>query len=155
MIRSLSLGVVFRLESLDLWLESLVFGIDDTIGCLFSSARTIRCFFLVERRSWLESLIFQGRGHVCVLLLFSWIFGCFIFGERKGFDFKVDIWGWGRLCVLVFFTWDLQPFSSLLEEKVLILKVILLEREIFIWGRVSHLGVIPLLLGNDSFSLWE
>jgi len=81
-------------------------------------------------------------------------FKCFLFVERKGLDLKVDLRGRWHIFVCLFSLLGIfNCLSFLLEEKVLILKAFLWERESLIWGRVFHLGVILPFYRNDLFSL--
>jgi len=107
-----------------------------------------------KRRSWLESSIFCDRWHVCMLVLFSLDPQTFPSHWKKRswlgvLTFEVE----GMFICLFSSLGIFNLHSSLLEEKALILKSFLLDRESLIWGRVFHFGVILLLLRNDCFSL--
>ena len=124
--------LIFDLKVLIFWLESLVFGVEGTIGCLFSSPRTVRCFLLVEREGLLV--------------------------ERECLDLEC----WSSRLRACLCAWSLNSGSSIffllfLEEKVLILKAFLFERESFNLGerkRDLHFGVILSSLRMASLTWW-
>jgi len=71
LIRSPSSGVDFRLKSLDLWLENLVFGVEGTFCVLVLFSYDHEMFSSRWKRSLLKSLIFLGWGHIYMFVLFS------------------------------------------------------------------------------------
>ena len=132
------------LEGLDLKVWS--FGIEGTFMCLFSSFEIFRCFLLVERVCLdLKVWSFMVVGMFVCLFFSLKIIRCFFSLKEKVWTWDVDLRDRGHVYMLI--RSSLRVFnllSSLLEEKVLILKAFLLERESLLWGRVLMGGLVIL-----------
>jgi len=76
-------GVDFRLESVDLWLQSLILGSKVHFGCLFSALEIFRCLLLIERECLNLGVDLQSRGHVLCSCSTLWIFRCLSFPSRR------------------------------------------------------------------------
>ena len=131
-------GLIFNLKVLIFDLEVWSLGFSARFGCLFSSPGDPQMFSSRwKRRSWLESLILEVEGaSLCTCSLHLGYSVISFLLKEKVLTSSVDLQGRGYVYVLVLFTRIFNLISSLIEEKVLILKVCILDRESFIWGRV-------------------
>jgi len=154
-IQSLSWGFDYRLESLDLWLESPVLGSRARFLCLFYSLAIFRCFLLVEREGLaLKVWSFRVESTFVCLLSSPVIFWHFLLIEKEGLN--LGYWSLrsrASSCASSLHLGSLGVFLSLLEDEVLILKVFLLKRESLVLRRIFHLGVILFSL-RMTFSPW-
>jgi len=148
--------LIFRFEGLIFDLKVRSLESMTQFGCLFSSIRIVRCFFLVEREDPdLKVWSFGNEATFACFFSFPGILRCFLFVERIGLALKVDLRSRGNVFMCLFSSFRIfNRLCSLLEEKVLILKAFLLERERLIWGGVgSIIEKIPILHLRSNIDL--